>query len=67
MRRKPTVVYGGGEAQIQQTSQLLGIKDPNTVTETATGQNLINILEVATENTSVMISSAMVQRVWVQG
>ena len=27
---KPTVVYGGGlsEAQIQQTSQLLGIKDP---------------------------------------
>ncbi len=30
---KPTVVYGGGlsEAQIQQTSQLLSIKDPNTV------------------------------------
>ncbi len=30
---KPTVVYGGGlsEAQIKQTSELLGIKDANTV------------------------------------
>ena len=44
---KPTVVYGGGlsEAQIKQTSELLGIKDSNTVlTETATGQDLIKYL-----------------------
>ena len=62
---KPTVVYGGGlsEAQIQQTSQLLGIKDPNTVlTETATGQDLIKYLGSGDGNTSVMISSVMVQK-----
>ena len=48
---KPTVVYGGGlsEAQIKQTSELLGTKDSNTV---LSGDG----------NTSVMISSVMVQK-----
>ena len=62
---KPTVVYGGGlsEAQIKQTSELLGIKDSNTVlTETATGQDLIKYLGSGDGNTSVMISSVMVQK-----
>lgn len=62
---KPTVVYGGGlsEAQIKQTSELLGIKDANTVlTEMATGQDLIKYLGSGDGNTSVMISSVMVQK-----
>ena len=53
---KPTVVYGGGlnESQIKQTSELLGIKDPNTVkTEKATGQDMIKYLGSGDGNTSV--------------
>lgn len=62
---KPTVVYGGGlnESQIKQTSELLGIKDPNTVKiEKATGQDMIKYLGSGDGNTSVMISSVMVQK-----
>ena len=62
---KPTVVYGGGlnDQQIKETSQLLGIKDENTVTTTkATGEDLVKYLGAGEVNTSVMISSVMVQK-----
>ena len=62
---KPTVVYGGGlnDQQIKETSQLLGIKDENTVTTTkATGEDLVKYLGSGEANTSVMISSVMVQK-----
>ena len=62
---KPTVVYGGGlnDQQIKETSKLLGIKDENTVTTTkATGEDLVKYLGVGEANTSVMISSVMVQK-----
>lgn len=62
---KPTVVYGGGlsNAQVEQTAKLLGIKDENTVLkETATGEDLIKYLGSGDGNTSVMISSVMVQK-----
>ena len=62
---KPTVVYGGGlnDQQIKETSKLLGIKDENTVTTTkATGEDLVKYLGAGEENTSVMISSVMVQK-----
>ena len=62
---KPTVVYGGGlnDQQIKETSQLLGIKDENTVTTTkATGEDLVKYLGAGEANTSVMISSVMVQK-----
>ena len=62
---KPTVVYGGGlnDQQIKETSKLLGIKDENTVTTTkATGEDLIKYLGAGEANTSVMISSVMVQK-----
>lgn len=62
---KPTVVYGGGlnEQQIKETSKLLGIKDENTVTTTkATGEDLVKYLGSGEANTSVMISSVMVQK-----
>ena len=62
---KPTVVYGGGlnDQQIKETSKLLGIKDENTVTKTkATGEDLVKYLGAGEANTSVMISSVMVQK-----
>lgn len=62
---KPTVVYGGGlnDQQIKETSLLLGIKDENTVTTTkATGEDLVKYLGAGEANTSVMISSVMVQK-----
>ena len=62
---KPTVVYGGGlnDQQIKETSKLLGIKDENTVTTTkATGEDLVKYLGAGEANTSVMISSVMVQK-----
>ena len=62
---KPTVVYGGGlsNQQIKETSKLLGIKDENTVTTTkATGEDLVKYLGAGEANTSVMISSVMVQK-----
>ena len=62
---KPTVVYGGGlnDQQIKETSQLLGIKDENTVTTTkVTGEDLVKYLGAGEANTSVMISSVMVQK-----
>ena len=62
---KPTVVYGGGlnDQQIKETSQLFGIKDENTVTTTkATGEDLVKYLGAGEANTSVMISSVMVQK-----
>ena len=62
---KPTVVYGGGlnDQQIKETSHLLGIKDENTVTTTkATGEDLVKYLGAGEANTSVMISSVMVQK-----
>lgn len=62
---KPTVVYGGGlnDQQIKETSKLLGIKDENTVTTTkATGEDLVKYLGSGEANTSVMISSVMVQK-----
>ena len=62
---KPTVVYGGGlnEPQMKETSKLLGIKDENTVTTTkATGEDLVKYLGDGEANTSVMISSVMVQK-----
>ena len=62
---KPTVVYGGGlnDQQIKETSKLLGIKDENTVTTTkATGEDLVKYLGAGEVNTSVMISSVMVQK-----
>ena len=62
---KPTVVYGGGlnDQQIKKTSKLLGIKDENTVTTTkATGEDLVKYLGTGEANTSVMISSVMVQK-----
>ena len=62
---KPTVVYGGGlsDQQIKETSKLLGIKDENTVTRTkATGEDLVKYLGAGEANTSVMISSVMVQK-----
>ncbi|WP_424696579.1 DUF1002 domain-containing protein [Granulicatella elegans] len=62
---KPTVVYGGGlnDQQIKETSTLLGIKDENTVTTTkATGEDLVKYLGAGEANTSVMISSVMVQK-----
>ena len=62
---KPTVVYGGGlnGQQIKETSKLLGIKDENTVTTTkATGEDLVKYLGAGEANTSVMISSVMVQK-----
>ena len=62
---KPTVVYGGGlnDQQIKETSKLLGIKDENTVTTTkATGEELVKYLGAGEANTSVMISSVMVQK-----
>ena len=62
---KTTVVYGGGlnEQQIKETSKLLGIKDENTVTTTkATGEDLVKYLGAGEANTSVMISSVMVQK-----
>ena len=62
---KPTVVYGGGlnDQQIKETSILLGIKDENTVTTTkATGEDLVKYLGAGEANTSVMISSVMVQK-----
>ena len=62
---KPTVVYGGGlsDQQIKETSKLLGIKDENTVTTTkATGEDLVKYLGAGEANTSVMISSVIVQK-----
>ena len=62
---KPTVVYGGGlnDQQIKETSKLLGIKDENIVTITkATGEDLVKYLGAGEANTSVMISSVMVQK-----
>ena len=62
---KPTVVYGGGlnDQQIKETSKLLGIKDENTVMTTkATGEDLVKYLGAGEANTSVMISSVMVQK-----
>ena len=62
---KPTVVYGGGlnDQQIKETSKLLGIKDENTITTTkATGEDLVKYLGAGEANTSVMISSVMVQK-----
>ena len=62
---KPTVVYGGGlnDQQIKETSKLLGIKDENTVTTTkAIGEDLVKYLGAGEANTSVMISSVMVQK-----
>ena len=62
---KPTVVYGGGlnDQQIKETSKLLGIKDENTVTTIkATGEDLVKYLGAGEANTSVMISSVMVQK-----
>ena len=62
---KPTVVYGGGlsDQQIKETSKLLGIKDEKTVTTTkATGEDLVKYLGAGEANTSVMISSVMVQK-----
>lgn len=62
---KPTVVYGGGlnDQQIKETSTLLGIKDENTVMTTkATGEDLVKYLGAGEANTSVMISSVMVQK-----
>ena len=62
---KPTVVYGGGlnDQQIKETSKLLGIKYENTVTTTkATGEDLVKYLGAGEANTSVMISSVMVQK-----
>ena len=62
---KPTVVYGGGlnDQQIKETSKWLGIKDENTVTTTkATGEDLVKYLGAGEANTSVMISSVMVQK-----
>ena len=62
---KPTVVYGGGlnDQQIKETSKLLGIKDENTVTTTkASGEDLVKYLGAGEANTSVMISSVMVQK-----
>ena len=62
---KPTVVYGGGlnEPQMKETSKLLGIKDENTVTTAkATGEDLVKYLGAGEANTSVMISSVMVQK-----
>ena len=62
---KPTVVYGGGlsDQQIKETSKLLGIKDENTVTTTkATGEDLVKYLGAGEANTSVMISSVMIQK-----
>ena len=62
---KPTVVYGGGlnNQQIKETSKLLGIKDENTVMTTkATGEDLVKYLGAGEANTSVMISSVMVQK-----
>ena len=62
---KPTVVYGGGlnDQQIKETSKLLGIKDESTVTTTkATGEDLVKYLGAGEANTSVMISSVMVQK-----
>ena len=62
---KPTVVYGGGlnDQQIKETSKLLEIKDENTVTTTkATGEDLVKYLGAGEANTSVMISSVMVQK-----
>ena len=62
---KPTVVYGGGlnDQQIKETSTLLGIKDENTVTTTkATGEDLVKYLGAGEANTSVMISSVMIQK-----
>ena len=62
---KPTVVYGGGlnDQQIKETSKLLGIKDENTVTTTkVTGEDLVKYLGAGEANTSVMISSVMVQK-----
>lgn len=62
---KPTVVYGGGlnDQQIKETAKLLGIKDENTVTTTkATGEDLVKYLGAGEANTSVMISSVMVQK-----
>ena len=62
---KPTVVYGGGlnDQQIKETSKLLGIKDENIVTTTkATGEDLVKYLGAGEANTSVMISSVMVQK-----
>ena len=62
---KPTVVYGGGlnDQQIKETSKLLGIKDENIVTiSKATGEDLVKYLGAGEANTSVMISSVMVQK-----
>jgi len=47
----------------KETSKLLGIKDENTVTTTkATGEDLVKYLGAGEANTSVMISSVMVQK-----
>ena len=51
------------DQQIKETSKLLGIKDENTVTTTkATGEDLVKYLGAGEANTSVMISSVMVQK-----
>lgn len=62
---KPTVVYGGGlnDQQMQETATLLGIKDSHAVkVERAIGEDLVKYLGGGQADTSVMISSVMVQK-----
>lgn len=62
---KPTFVYGGGlsETQIEQTANLLGIEVMDNVTSMAvTGEDLANYLNEGAADTSVMISSVLVQK-----
>ncbi|MGP6146127.1 DUF1002 domain-containing protein [Jeotgalibaca sp. A122] len=62
---KPTFVYGGGlsEVQIEETAELLGIEVMDNVNSMAvTGEDLANYLNEGAADTSVMISSVLVQK-----
>ena len=61
----PTFVYGGGldDAQIDETADLLGIDDRESVASVdVTGEDLQNYLGTGSGNTASMISSVLVQR-----
>ena len=62
---KPTFVYGGGlsESQIDNTIKLLDIEEINNVNSMpVTGEDLANYLNEGAADTSVMISSVLVQK-----
>lgn len=62
---KPTFVYGGGlsDAQIDTTADLLDIEVRDNVNSMAvTGEDLASYLNEGTADTSVMISSVLVQK-----